>query len=131
MPWTLSRLVGQTCPKGSGLQAEKPSEYTEASTSTKLVFMGKPNSDEKTSQKQQEAIHMAFIRGVLDGKVFMLYGQRYSKLVDYLGCLSKPRNLDTIIRSSYLLFQFGTDLDKSVAYGVAYAEGLICKEMNE
>ena len=113
MPWTLSRLVGQTCPKKTRLPAEKPSEYTEASTSTKLVFMGKPSSGEKTFEKQQEAIDKAFIRGVLDGKVFILYGQRYPKLVPYLECLSKTGSLNKIFIAMRIYDAGAENLDKS------------------
>ena len=131
MPWTLSRLIGQSCPEKTHMQAKTSPTYTEATTPTKLLFLGKPNPSEAESQREQAIIDNAFTRGVLDGKVFALYGHSYSKLADYLECLSKPGNFDTIFRARNFLTQFGDNLDKSQAYGVAYAEALTCKELNE
>ncbi len=131
MPWTLSILAGQNCPEKTGLQTKISPKYTEATTATKLVFLQKQNRNETEFQREQAIIDNAFTRGVLDGKVFMLYGHHYSKLVDYLGCLSKPGNLDKIIRSSGYYTQFGKNLDQSQAYGVTFAESLVCKELSE
>jgi len=131
MPWTLSLLVGQICPKETRIPPKKSPEYTEATTYSKLVSISKRSSDKIHSEVQQDAIDKAFIRGVLDGKVFGLYGHSYPKLVDYLECLSKPGNLDTIFLQRFAYQQFGENLDKSQAYGVAFVEALICKELNE
>jgi TPR repeat protein len=131
MPWTLGLLVGQSCPKETRAQDKTPPKYMEASTPTKLIFLQKENLIETEFQRQQAIIYKAFVRGVLDGKVYMLYGHRYSKLVDYLGCLSKAGNLDTIVLQRGAFTQFGENLDKSQAYGVAFTEALICKELNE
>lgn len=131
MPWTLSRLVGQSCPKETRVQATTSTKYTEASTSTKLVFLQKPNPNETEFQKEQDIIDKAFIRGVLDGKVFMLYGHSYSKLVDYLVCLSKPGSLDTIFLVTRAHDLLGEDLDESQAYNVAHGEANVCKDLNE
>lgn len=131
MPWTLSRLIGQSCPKETPAQAKTSPKYTEATTPTKLVFVQKPNPNETEFQREQVIIDKAFVRGVLDGKVFMLYGYSYSKLADYLECLSKPGNLDTIVLQRGAFTMFGENLDKSRAYGVAFTEALICKELNE
>jgi hypothetical protein len=131
MPWTLSRLVGQACPKETRLPTEKPSAYTEASTSVKLVFLGEPSSDEKTVEKQQAAIDKAFIRGVLDGKVFILYGSSYPNLVPYLDCLSKPENLNRIFAAARTYDALAQNLGKSAAYNVAAGEAVVCKELSE
>ena len=131
MPWTLSSLVGQNCPEKTGIQAKTSPKYSEATTPTKLVFLQKQNLNETEFQREQAIIDNAFTRGVLDGKVFMLYGHGYSKFVDYLNCLSKPGNLDKISLSSGAYTQFGKNLDKSQAYGVTFAESLVCKELTE
>ena len=131
MPWTLSRLVGQSCPEEIRIQQKTSPKYTEASTETKLEFLQKPNPNETEFQKEQDAIDKAFIRGVLDGKVFMLYGHSYPKLVEYLGCLSKPESLDTIFRAMRAYQLFAKNLDKSQAYDVAQAEAHVCEELNK
>lgn len=131
MPWTLSSLVGQNCPEKTGIQAKTSPKYTEATTPTKLVFLQKQNLTEAEFHREQAIIDNAFTRGVLDGKVFMLYGHHYSKLIDYLGCLSKPGNLDKIFLSSGYYTQLGKNLDKSQAYGVTFGESLVCKDLNE
>ena len=131
MPWTLGLLVGKSCQKETRMQAKTSPKYSEAMTPTKLVFLQKPNPNEREFQREQDIIDKAFIRGVLDGKVFTLYGHSYSKLVDYLQCLSKPGNLDTIVLQRGAFTQFGENLDKSQAYGVAFTESLVCKELNE
>lgn len=131
MPWTLSLLVGQSCPKGKRVPPKESPKYAEATTPTKLVFLQKPNPNETELQREQAIIDKAFVRGVLDGKVFILYGYSYSKLADYLECLSKPGNLDTIVLQRGAFTQFGENLDKSQAYGVTFAESLVCKELNE
>ena len=130
-PWTLSRLVGERCPKKeTNAPGDKPSKYTEASTSTKLVFMGAPGSSDAEFQKEQEVIDKAFIRGVLDGKVFLLYGYGYSKLPVYLECLSKQGSLDKIFVGMRAANAFAYDLDKSQAYNVAQAEAHVCEGLN-
>ena len=131
MPWTLSILVGQNCPEKTGLQTKTSPKYTEATTATKLLFLQKQNRNETELQREQTIINNAFTRGVLDGKVFMFYGHHHPKLVDYLGCLSKPGNLDKIILSSGAYTAFGKNLDKSQAYGVTFVESFVCKELDE
>ena len=131
MPWTLSLLVGKICTKETRIPPEKSPEYTEATTYSKLLYISEESTDKVHSKVQQDAIDKAFVRGVLDGKVFLLYGHSYSKLADYLGCLSKPDTLATIVRFQHLLTEFGKHLDRSHAYGVAFAEAQICKELNK
>lgn len=129
MPWTLSRLVGQSCPKETRIQPKASPEYTEAATYVKLIAE-KP-SGPVYSEKQQDAIDKAFIRGVLDGKVFGLYGHDYPKLVDYLKCLSRPGSLDTIFSSTRISQMLGENLDKSQAYNVVQGEARVCEKLNE
>ncbi len=129
MPWTLSRLVGKTCPKETRMPLENSPEYAEAATFVKLI--AKKPSDVVYSEEQRHAIDKAFIRGVLDGKVFGLYGHDYHKLVAYLECLSKPGSLDTIFRSMRISQEFGQNLHKSQAYNVVQGEAIVCEELNK
>lgn len=131
MPWTLSRLVGQSCPKETRIPLKNSPEYTEAANYLKTISIAKKPSDPIYSEEEQDAIDKAFIRGVLDGKVFGLYGHNYPKLIAYLECLSKPGNLDTIFRSMRISQDLGQNLDKSQAFNVVQGEASVCKEFNE
>jgi hypothetical protein len=131
MPWTLSRLVGKTCTKETRLPPKHSPEYIEAATYLKTISISKKPSDPVYSEEQQVAIDKAFIRGVLDGKVFGLYGHNYPKLVAYLECLSKPGSLDTIFRSMRISQDLGQNLDKSQAYNVVQGEANVCEELNK
>ncbi len=108
---------------------ENSPEYAEAATFVKLI--AKKPSDVVYSEEQRHAIDKAFIRGVLDGKVFGLYGHDYPKLVAYLECLSKPGSLDTIFRSMRISQEFGQNLHKSQAYNVVQGEAIVCEELNK
>lgn len=134
MPWTLSRLVGQACPQETRVSPKESPKYTEASTSKKLyeiVLSTKKHSGEAELQKHQDAIDKVFMRGVLDGKVFTLYGHSYPKLIEYLECLSKPNNLDAIFRGMHTSQFLGENLDKSQAFDVAQGEALACEISKE
>ena len=131
MPWTLSRLVGQNCPKETRVSPEKSPGYTEATTYLKLTSISLKPSDKAYTEEQQNLIDKAFIRGVLDGTVFGLYGHSAPDLADYLTCLSKPGSLEKIFQVMQIQQNLGQDLDQSQAYAVVQGAVHACKEPNE
>jgi hypothetical protein len=131
MPWTLSRLVGQSCSKETLIPSKKSPKYTEATTYLKLISISKKPSDMMYSEEQQDAIDKAFLRGALDGSVFALYGHSSPGLADYLECLSKPGSLEKIFKMMHFHQNLGRDLKKSQVYAVAYGSVNTCKGINQ
>jgi len=125
VPWSLSRLLGQTCTKETRLSHKTSIQYTEATTEWKLRV---DEQDEEKAGKKQEAVDRAFIRGVLDGKVFFFHGHRYPKLPEYLSCLSQPDSLGKILIGMRMATFLGGNLDKPRSHHVAYGESFVCKE---
>jgi len=125
-PWSLARLVGKTCPNETRLSNAADVQYTEATTEWKLMVEEKGEDKAKPSQ---DAVDRAFIRGVLDGKVFILFGHRSPMLKVYLSCISQPGSLDKILLGMRMATMFGDDLDKPQVYHVAQGEGHVCKEV--
>ena len=126
VPWSLARLVGSTCPKETRLTHSADVRYAKATTEWQLIVREEDKT--KTAQKQ-DAVDRAFIRGVLDGKVFYSFGNGYPKLVEYLDCLSQPRALEKILLGMRMATLFGDDLDKPRVYHVAQGESHVCKEI--
>jgi hypothetical protein len=83
------------------------------------------------AQWGRDAIDKAFIRGVLDGAVFGLYGHGSPDLADYPKCLSKPGSLEKVCQTMHNYQNLGQDLGELQAYAVAHGEVNACKELNE
>ena len=114
MPWNLAVLTGKTCPP-EFRERNKEQEYKEAATG-KVIYnlweqldrkiSDKVQDEEAYSQKNIEKIDIAFIRGVLDGQVYFMYGKRIPGLIDLLSCYNRPKILKKIFigyRSDQLL----------------------------
>jgi hypothetical protein len=93
MPWTISRLVGQSCPKETRISSNNQPEYREATTFFKLTSM----SSDEVNGKQRDIIDKAFVRGALDGMVFGLYGNSAPDLVDFLECVAESGRSRSVI----------------------------------
>jgi hypothetical protein len=126
MPWTLSRLVGKTCPKETRVQPKISPEYVVASTSKALSALYWDTVDEAEFNKKREAVEKMFLRGVLDGKVFFLHGHKSPKLNEYLKCLTEPGNFERIFRGMQNFQIFADNLEKSLAYDVTQSESITC-----
>lgn len=126
VPWSLARLVGTTCPKETRLPHSSDIRYAKATTEWQLMV---GEQDKTKAAQKQDAVDIAFIRGVLDGKVFYFIGHGYPNLKEYLVCISQPRSLNKILLRMRMATMFGDDLDKPRVYHVAQGEALICKEL--
>jgi hypothetical protein len=126
MPWAISKQVGKMCLK---YKSKSDSEYKRRTT---FLDLEKLRRDDKglpwdiDNEKGTGVINSLFIRGVIDGKIFVLYGFSWPKLPAYLNCVSSP----DIIRKIYLGFKAGNvlanDLENQVL-SVAKAEGVACQ----
>ena len=128
VPWSLARLVGKACPKETRLSDAKSIQYTQATTEETLMLMV-TDQDEKKAAQKQNAIDRAFIRGVLDGKVFYFFNHRHPKLKEYLSCISQPGSLNKILSGMRMVTMFGDNLNEPRTYHVAQGEGYLCKDL--
>lgn len=128
VPWGLARLVAKACPKETRLSQAKSIQYTQVTTEWTLMLMAEDQDEKKAAQKQ-DAVDRAFIRGVLDGKVFYLFGHRSPELKVYLSCISQPGSLNKILSGMRMATYFGDDLKKPRTYHVAHGEGQLCKDL--
>lgn len=128
MPWTLSRLVGKTCPKEARVPSKENMKYIVATT----AYMLSPENSlsEEDSNMLSNVISRAFARGVLDGMVFFFHGKRFTKLSDFLRCLSQPKALDSTVLSMLNMQFFQTEnLDETQAYNVIEGLRFVCKDL--
>ncbi len=121
MPWSISTLLGEICSKNKNTTEE---EYKRNTRSFDLATLQMDDPAEENGEK----IERAFIRGVIDGKVFSLHGLGWSKLPAYLNCLSIPKNMEGILSYFNSATLFAENLN-SLALNVSSAEGMVCKNL--
>jgi len=123
MPWPLATLIGQTCEKN--LKGEMPKYKSGTNNYDLTKIRGKVEGEEN-----KKKISRAYVRGVLDGSVYYLYGHFYPKINEYLICLSKPKTLDYIVRYFNLAPLMG-GLENIQALFVIEAQREKCAEVFE
>ncbi|MCA9466103.1 MAG: hypothetical protein KC643_11765 [Nitrospira sp.] len=127
MPWTLSRLVGKTCPKETREPSGEDVKYLVGTTA--YMLSPENNFSEEDVNTLSDAIARTYVRGVLDGMVFFLHGRRFNKLPDFLKCLSQPNAFDNTVLYMRNMQTLKTEnFDKTAAYDVT--EGvvrIVCK----
>ncbi|MEX2492740.1 MAG: hypothetical protein WD425_13365 [Nitrospirales bacterium] len=142
MPWSLTSLIGKTCPPEIR-ETIKEKGYIEAGSGEELYKLTNQLAKKKENgvedgeahyQKIADEIDKAFIRGVLDGQVFFGYGHRIPGFIDLLRCYNSPKTLGEIFfgygADEVLAPSFGSRM-KSVFFGVRMACESVIKKTKQ